>query len=380
MVGLVIGPGDTLELQNNAGDDLFVTGDTTFTFPTQVTNGGIYNVPCSYRRTASPSPATYSFIPALPVTMSMTFSSIASTTTGTGYHGTSVPRIKPTITPRLQRLFFLRIRSSCESEYSRRQRFCCFLDRQPGKKVALRWTWFSVSLPRGKQVPGFLNDLWVFDNSVGGWVPANVPTFSNSSITPRLGGAHGPLEGCCHQCRHYTRALVPFPARGGVAPAGRVRRATFSCLAARDSIAMGLKRCSMTYGNALPAFPLMLTARHQLLPMDSCRRLNRRQPERHLWPQGVTGRIPGGRWAAATTTDSSGNFWLFGGQGLDSAGKTGLLSDLWKYNASGTSGPGSGPLLRTSPIRTAFTARRNRRRHNGSGRTSGSRPLGRFDR
>ena len=44
VVGLVEAPGDTLELQDNAGDDLFVTGDTTFTFPTQVTNGGIYNV------------------------------------------------------------------------------------------------------------------------------------------------------------------------------------------------------------------------------------------------------------------------------------------------------------------------------------------------
>jgi hypothetical protein len=44
VVGLVEGPGDTLELQNNAGDDLFVSGDTVFTFPTQVTNGGIYNV------------------------------------------------------------------------------------------------------------------------------------------------------------------------------------------------------------------------------------------------------------------------------------------------------------------------------------------------
>jgi len=31
-------------MQDNAGDDLFVTGDTTFTFPTPVTNGGIYNV------------------------------------------------------------------------------------------------------------------------------------------------------------------------------------------------------------------------------------------------------------------------------------------------------------------------------------------------
>jgi hypothetical protein len=46
--------------------------------------------------------------------------------------------------------------------------------------------------------------------------------------------------------------------------------------------------------------------------------------------------MPGGRWAAATYKDSVGNVWLFGGQGLDSVGNTGLLGDLWKYNiASG---------------------------------------------
>ncbi len=43
---------------------------------------------------------------------------------------------------------------------------------------------------------------------------------------------------------------------------------------------------------------------------------------------------PGGRWAAATFADSVGNVWLFGGQGVDSAGNTGLLSDLWKYNTA----------------------------------------------
>ena len=45
VIGLVPGPGDTLELQNNAGDNLFVTGDNqNFIFATRVTSGGIYNV------------------------------------------------------------------------------------------------------------------------------------------------------------------------------------------------------------------------------------------------------------------------------------------------------------------------------------------------
>lgn len=46
--------------------------------------------------------------------------------------------------------------------------------------------------------------------------------------------------------------------------------------------------------------------------------------------------VPGGRTAAATWTDSSGNLWMFGGEGYDSAGTYGWLNDLWEYSpASG---------------------------------------------
>jgi N-acetylneuraminic acid mutarotase len=46
--------------------------------------------------------------------------------------------------------------------------------------------------------------------------------------------------------------------------------------------------------------------------------------------------VPGGRTASATWTDSSGNLWMFGGEGYDSAGTYGWLNDLWEYSpASG---------------------------------------------
>jgi hypothetical protein len=41
--------------------------------------------------------------------------------------------------------------------------------------------------------------------------------------------------------------------------------------------------------------------------------------------------IPGARWDAISWTDSSGNFWLFGGDAYDSAGNQGTLNDLWKF-------------------------------------------------
>jgi hypothetical protein len=46
-----------------------------------------------------------------------------------------------------------------------------------------------------------------------------------------------------------------------------------------------------------------------------------------------TSTVPGGRYGAATWTDSSGNFWLFGGNGNNSA-NNGLLNDMWEFNTS----------------------------------------------
>jgi hypothetical protein len=43
--------------------------------------------------------------------------------------------------------------------------------------------------------------------------------------------------------------------------------------------------------------------------------------------------VPGARWSSGACTDLSGNLWLFGGEGFDSAGTNGngLLSDFWRY-------------------------------------------------
>lgn len=40
---------------------------------------------------------------------------------------------------------------------------------------------------------------------------------------------------------------------------------------------------------------------------------------------------PGGRYGASTWVDRSGNFWLFGGLGLDADCRRGYLNDLWEY-------------------------------------------------
>ena len=43
--------------------------------------------------------------------------------------------------------------------------------------------------------------------------------------------------------------------------------------------------------------------------------------------------VPGSRWGSISWTDNLGNFWLFGGQGLDIGNShSGWLNDLWRYD------------------------------------------------
>lgn len=44
--------------------------------------------------------------------------------------------------------------------------------------------------------------------------------------------------------------------------------------------------------------------------------------------------FPGARYQSASWSDPAGNFWLFGGNGFDSAGASGLLNDLWKFDGT----------------------------------------------
>jgi hypothetical protein len=48
----------------------------------------------------------------------------------------------------------------------------------------------------------------------------------------------------------------------------------------------------------------------------------------------TTGSRPGGRWGSGTWISGGNTFWLFGGQGFDSAGSPGLLSDLWQFDGT----------------------------------------------
>jgi len=57
------------------------------------------------------------------------------------------------------------------------------------------------------------------------------------------------------------------------------------------------------------------------------------------------GNFPGSRVGALSWTDSSGNFWLSGGQGFDANANYGILNDLWKYQPPSALSPAATPTF-----------------------------------
>jgi hypothetical protein len=68
-------------------------------------------------------------------------------------------------------------------------------------------------------------------------------------------------------------------------------------------------------------------------------------------PIDTTATLPGSRWGAAGWVDAGGDFWLFGGWGLDSKATNGngALNDLWVYTPNSTPGqPGTWTWIKGS--------------------------------
>ena len=157
VVGLVEGAGDTLELQDNAGDDLFVTGDTTFTFPTQVTNGGIYNVSVFLPPNSQPGMPCNTFFYTGIATSNVsdvlvdcehndwgwTSWYLASTTAANNYAAVTTPLLPP-------KRSFPRISATPGG-----RDFAASWTDHFGSKMDVRWIWLSVSLAPRQATSGF---------------------------------------------------------------------------------------------------------------------------------------------------------------------------------------------------------------------------------
>jgi hypothetical protein len=339
VVGLVTGAGDTLELQNNAGDDLFVTGDTSFTFATPVTNGGIYNVSVFIPPTSQPQRcnlfnATGSAVGNVSNVLvdcqhndwNWVSWYVPATNKSNNYATVTTPLFPVNALP-----------PPNLSTPGGRDFGVTWTDPQ-GRKWLFGGLGYPYPSPLGNQPSGLLNDLWVFD---GSWIPANLPTFFNTAGDCLVNVV--PLE-----ATNASGVYGTLNTSSGGSPGSRWGGSTWTdasgnlwMFGGQGYDATGLSTVLLNdlwewvpgAANACGTFTGQWIWRGGLNTGTQAARNG---------AYGTKGtasaaNLPGGRWAAATFTDSvGGNVWLFGGQGVDSASTTGLLGDLWKYNiASG---------------------------------------------
>jgi N-acetylneuraminic acid mutarotase len=192
-----------------------------------------------------------------------------------------------------------------------------------GREYAASWTdssghfWlFGGGGMDANGVAGELNDLWEFDPSLNEWA-----WMGGSSNVNQSAAVYG---------------VMGVPAAGNV-PEGRWGASSWSDKSGNFWLFGG----SVSYG---------ITNLNDLWEYN---------PTTNLWAwmggsssnnqpgvygtlgTAAAGNIPGSRWGVSSWTDSSGNFWLFGGMSVDGNSDVGYLNDLWEYQPSAPSLPAS---------------------------------------
>src|SRR5207248_1356151 len=257
VVGLIVGSGDTLELQDNAGDNLFVTGDVDFTFPTTFTYGTTYSVDVFLDPTIQPG------IPCNIFNATALVTGIVSNVLVDCQHNDWAWRFPGPAAPGLNHYGTAAAPAWQVGTPLPVPPFATGNANTPGgRDSAMAWTdkngtrWlfggegFEVTHDNTDGIPGLLNDMWVWQDwwIPGGWTPANLPIVFN-----------------------------------GLAD-------SYSA----DITSLQLKNRAAIYGT-------LGTGTSCAYPAGSCT-------------------VPGARWGGVTWTDTTtGNLWMFGGQGIDGA-------------------------------------------------------------
>ncbi|HYB61802.1 MAG TPA: kelch repeat-containing protein [Methylomirabilota bacterium] len=346
VVGLIQGVGDTLELQDNGGDNLLVTGDANFTFPTLVTYGGIYNVQVFLPPSSQPQPCNEFFYTGVAtgnvsdVIVDCQHNDwnwiswyISSTNTANNLAAVTTPLFPPG-----------EIAPPDVGTPGGRVFPATWTDAQGNKWLfgGNGYPFPNPLVPTSETLPGLLNDLWVYDQAIGGWLPANLPTFINTSGYWQDDTT--PLES--EDASGYYGTLG---ASTGGTPGARWGSSTWT-----DGSGNLWMFGGQGYDSSTEDFTL-LNDIWEWIPGGLDPNGAGTFTGEWIWQGGssvgssatnngapanygtqnvpAAGNIPGGRWAAATFTDAAGaNVWLFGGQGVDSTGTIVLLNDLWEYN------------------------------------------------
>jgi N-acetylneuraminic acid mutarotase len=200
-----------------------------------------------------------------------------------------------------------------------------------GREAAASWTdqkgnlWLFGGCSNGSGY-GNLNDLWQFNPSTKEWA--------------WMGGSNTLVPSCpdCGQTGVYGTLGVPA---AGNMPGSRESTSTWIDSSGNLWLFGGYGNATIDYvGGDLNELWEFNPSTNLWAWMGGSSTL----PNPNIsegWPgvygtMGVSaaGNIPGGREGAASWTDSSGNFWLFGGYGYDANGNFGELNDLWEFNPS----------------------------------------------
>jgi N-acetylneuraminic acid mutarotase len=185
----------------------------------------------------------------------------------------------------------------------------------PGnRELAASWTdangnfWIFGGLGRDSTpVYGLLNDLWQYNPSTNEWT-----WMGGSSTTAGATGVYGSLG---------------QPAPGNVPP-GREGASTW--IDAKGNFWLfGGADFYQSYNDLWEYTPTS----NQWTWVSGADKGNQPGVYGALGTSATTN-VPGARTNAASWIDSKGNFWLFGGDGLNSTQESGYLNDLWKFDPS----------------------------------------------
>lgn len=351
LVGLVDGPGDTAELMNNGGDNILVTGNNTnFIFPTLVTAGGGFDVSVFVEPTSQTQGCwLFNYMGVAAANISDVIvdcqhndwkwidgpDALGTTNNTPGNYGAiALPPPAPPVQD---------------------------LNVPGGRQFAASWTdgsgnqWLyggfgldvsGASLPN---LPGLLNDLWLWspDDPLRGWIPAGLPI---TTTTPTGGVPTNTPDLTPDEVTDNGSGSTPGGRWGSVSWTNAGNLFLFggqcSCTAGAPGLMNDLWEFTPgSYDITTPPPPASPTH-------------NGSYTETGTWSNPSAGgaanygtlavpaasNLPGARWGAAFAINPANTtVWVFGGQGLDSAGHLGLLNDLWKYDIAGGTWTWMGP-------------------------------------
>ncbi len=326
VVGLVNGPGDTVELMNNGGDNLLVTGNNTnFIFPTMVTSGGSYLVSIFAQPTSQPQGcavigyegvATFNISNVMIDCQHNDWIWINAPNTANNLGIASLP---PATSP------------SKNTNVPGGRQFAANWTDSLGRKWIYGGWGLEVTGKTPPDLPGLLDDLWLYDPGSNGWIPAGVPINSATQGGVTTNKADLTLD----QSTDVAPGFNPGGRWGGVSWSdGSGNLWLFG-----GQVGSGLmndlwKFTPGGYDVTTPAPPAQPTTIGSYTETGTWTQV-KASAAANYGTQGVAAgtNLPGARWGAAYATNPAGTaVYAFGGQGLDGSGNLGLLNDLWKYD------------------------------------------------